>query len=1236
MDFRHLQLPDRAMEWTEALTVADAALFKAAGRHLNDVETAILQGSWQGQTYEQIAKASGYSVSYLTRDMGPKLWKLLSQALAEPVSKTSFQAALERQAQRFSEYEATSLDHQTAAKAMAPTETGNALSEPSLAPEISPVESSLPLSGSPLKPQVDWGEVVDVGQFEGRQAERDQLHCWLELEGCRLVALLGLGGIGKSSLAAKVAHTLANEAAPGSLPPFTHIIWRSLRNAPPLDMLLTDLVLFLSHQSDSQGDLKHLLQWLRTHRCLVVLDNVETILQAGDRAGQYRPGYEDYGLLFQTLGESPHQSCVVLTSREKPAEIAAMEGGELKVKSLILTGAREVAEAILSAKGLSGSEEERQTLGDRYGDNPLALKIVASTIQELFGGAIAPFLEQDTFLFNGIRRLLAQQLERLSPTEKAILTWLAINRDWTSIAELQADLFPAVMQSDLLEALESLGWRSLIERRAGQYTLQPVVMEYISNDLIETMVAELISGDLEQFHRFALLKTTVKDYIRASQEQLVVREILDRLEQNPAIAGGVASHLKHLSASLHHSPVASSGYGAGNLLNLLALSGEDIAGADFSDLVIRHAYLAKTAVRNVNFSGANFNKTVFTQAFSGVLSVAFHPQGQQVAIGVLSGQILLWSSVRGELTQRLIGHRSWVWSVAWHPDGQELISGSADLCLKLWDAATGQCLRTFTGHQGPVFEVAWHPNGEVIASGSGDTTIKLWDAATGQCLQTLQGHTHPIHALAWSPDGTLLASASADQTLRIWAIATGECRTVLSAHQGPVWTVAWSPDGRYLASGSDDQSIHLWASDTGQVVRTLKGHTNSVWSLAWSATAQTLVSGGWDQTVKLWKVQTGECQRTIQAHRSGIWSVDLSADGQCIASGSADQTFKLWEVATGHCLQSLEGYGNVVHAVSWSPDGQKLAAIGVNQAIALWEISTRHCTQTLMGHQNLVTALTWSPEGDRLASSSWDQTVHLWDLQAGRCSQVLTQHQGPVWDVDWSPDGHCLATAGADRTVSIWEVASGRCIRVLEGFQGFVTAVAWSSDGSYLATAATDQTVRVWEAASGECVATLNGHTNAVWSVSWCPTGQYLVSGSEDQTLKIWAIASQTCVATLRGHKNAVWSVAWSPDGSKIASSSWDTTVKIWNAQHYESVCTLTGHTNAVAGLTWSPDGRLVASGSDDETVRLWDPERELCLDVLQITPLYQGTNIAQVKGLTEAQLASLQILGAATGLMLP
>jgi AAA-like domain len=84
------------MEFKQALEVANHAVLAEFGRHLTDVETAILLGAWQNQTYEQIAEASVYSISYLTRDVGPKLWKLLSRALGESVSKTNFQTALER------------------------------------------------------------------------------------------------------------------------------------------------------------------------------------------------------------------------------------------------------------------------------------------------------------------------------------------------------------------------------------------------------------------------------------------------------------------------------------------------------------------------------------------------------------------------------------------------------------------------------------------------------------------------------------------------------------------------------------------------------------------------------------------------------------------------------------------------------------------------------------------------------------------------------------------------------------------------------------------------------------------------------------------------------------------------------------------------------------------------------------------------------------------------------------
>src|SRR5205814_1751589 len=62
-----------------------------------------------------------------------------------------------------------------------------------------------------------------------------------------------------------------------------------------------------------------LLEELRTSRVLLVLDNLEVLLEEGEVLGRLRPGFEAYGHLLRRVAETTHQSCLLLTSREKPA-----------------------------------------------------------------------------------------------------------------------------------------------------------------------------------------------------------------------------------------------------------------------------------------------------------------------------------------------------------------------------------------------------------------------------------------------------------------------------------------------------------------------------------------------------------------------------------------------------------------------------------------------------------------------------------------------------------------------------------------------------------------------------------------------------------------------------------------------------------------------------------------------------------------------------------------------------
>ena len=69
------------LEWEQIVAIVNRVIFDLAGRYLSDVETAIVRGAVAARTYEEIAEATGYSISYIKRDVGPKLWRLLSGGL---------------------------------------------------------------------------------------------------------------------------------------------------------------------------------------------------------------------------------------------------------------------------------------------------------------------------------------------------------------------------------------------------------------------------------------------------------------------------------------------------------------------------------------------------------------------------------------------------------------------------------------------------------------------------------------------------------------------------------------------------------------------------------------------------------------------------------------------------------------------------------------------------------------------------------------------------------------------------------------------------------------------------------------------------------------------------------------------------------------------------------------------------------------------------------------------------
>lgn len=1055
--------------------------------------------------------------------------------------------------------------------------------------------------------------------FFGRKSELSTLKKLILFENKKTILLSGLGGIGKTSIAARFVDLSKDE--------FDHVIWQNMRDSEPFQDIVSSIIKFLSKEDVSaaipslsfQEKLKYLVHTFKEKRCLLVLDNLESALTSSSKGIHFNSGFENFGIFLDLLCNTSHSSCLIVTSRQIPSSFknmikASSEAAEIKVKGLKFLDFIRVAESRLE----NVDREATNILFTKYSGNPQILMLALNEISDLFLGDMKSFCCRDYYINKDIEALLLSQLKRLSDLEKKILFLLTISREFLSGFDVISDFINPPSTQEVLSSLSSLLNCSLIERNPSGFTLQNVILEYLTNYIVVTVAKEIKSGKPLLLRALPLLKASSRNHIREAQERLIITPILEKVEIN----GRVSEILNEIRKGDRRDD----SYLAGNLLNLKIYKASGLSEDDFSELFIRQAYLKKKKIYKTNFRNSHFVDVEISETLGIVFDISIENSRHLIVAGDSSGTVYVWDSLTRVSLGSYREHKGWVRAVACSESLNFIVSGSADSQIKLWSIDSHRCFHTFRNHSASVNSLDISSSGKFLVSGGDDEYIYIFDLDE-LCLSKSMRLDGAITRVKFSPCEKFVVIAYGNGRLCIFFIEKNKIISLIQGKNKSIRAIGISHRAKFLASACVDNTIRVWSVREEMIedVAHFRGHMGTIRDLKFDREEKLVVSCSDDQTIRFWSLESKSQSLLLEGHTNRVRAISFDKSENYLISCSTDASIRWWNLGNYKCDFSLEGHKNWIWSVDSSRDAGTIVVGSEDSCVHVWRKYKHH--EILIGHTGWVRSASLDSTGSLLLSGSDDQTVKLWDLKTKECLHTFRGHTERVRLVLFSNENTVFASCGEDSTIYIWDAITYHKLKTLKCNAGWIRSLSFSRDDKYIAGANGDATVSIWHVDSGDLLTVLKQHELDVRAVSFSPKYNHILSAGKDGQLLIWDLEDTSYVYHFPKVSKSIWAAKYSICGQLIASAHSDNIIRVWNSESKKLEHTFEGHTDRIKSLSFSRENSLVSAG-EDGSVRVWDLENGNCNKVLRTSRLYEGSNFSGVSGLSQAQLLNLKNLG--------
>uniref|UniRef100_A0A671FNJ2 Telomerase protein component 1 n=1 Tax=Rhinolophus ferrumequinum TaxID=59479 RepID=A0A671FNJ2_RHIFE len=586
--------------------------------------------------------------------------------------------------------------------------------------------------------------------------------------------------------------------------------------------------------------------------------------------------------------------------------------------------------------------------------------------------------------------------------------------------------------------------------------------------------------------------------------------------------------------------------------------------------------------------------------------IAFHPEGQVMAIGSWAGSFSFFQVDGLKVTKELGAPGASVRSLAFNAPGRVVAVGRLDGMVELWSWQEGARLAAFPAHGGFVAAALFLRAGCQLLTAGEDGKVQVWSGSLGRprgCLGSLS--LSPALSVALSPHGDLVAVGYRADGIRIYETSSGSQGALCQALDVAVSALVWlSP--KVLVSGAEDGSLQGWAlkESSLQSLWLLSRYQKPVLGLA--ASQELLASASEDFTVRLWpkqlltlpqKAEDFPCGTELLGHKGPVNCCSFSTDGDSLATGGRDRSLLCWDVRTPTAPVLTCSFSachrDWITGCAWTKDNL-LISCSSDGSVGLWDPESRQQLGQFLGHQSAVSAVAAMEE--HVVSVGRDGTLKVWDHQGVELTSIPA-HSGPI--------SHCAAalepraagqpgsellvvTVGLDGVTRLWHPLLVFQTHTLLGHSGPVSAAAVSEASGLLLTTSEDGSIRLWEVPKEADDTNIPRSPAAITAVAWAPDGSLAVSGDQAGELTLWQEAQAVATAQAPGRISAL---LWYSANTLVVVSA-DEKISEWRVELRKGSTTrnFSLHLNQVlqedlgflAGVGLAPDGHsLILANAD-------------------------------------------------------